>query len=1217
MTENRESRNSSQNSGPIAGRAPVEELAEQYLERLRQGESPDVDDYAADHPELADEIHELFPTLAMLEEFSPVEPDDAQTAAIAAPRDMPTRIGDYHIRSEIGRGGMGIVYEAEHDAMRRRVALKVLPKEIAKQGKNLDRFLREARAAGNLHHTNIVPVFEVGSENGLYFYSMQYIHGQNLDTVLDGLRKHYDKSVFAESTTGNAGPDSSAPHQIALSQSIAQQMISGNRGALPEATTQLVEIALADEGQQVPADSSGPSAADTELTETSLSTTTKIVVPKSSKLSNVGETREGYFCRIARVGLQAAEALQFAHGQGVLHRDIKPSNLILDTEGVVWVTDFGLAKHEGDDFTHTGDIVGTLRYMAPERFRGQADARSDVYSFGLTLYELCTLRYAYDQSNRADLIHQVTRETPTAPRKINPQIPRDLETIVLKAIDKDPNHRYQSAGQMAEDLRLFVSDHPINARRISLPERTWRWCRRNPVQASLASCVALLLLVLAAGSLCFAYASRNHANELELENQRAVAAEKEVRAANETATKALYQTHLGRAKAGRWSKRPGQHFIGLEALDQAATILPTLGLPSEELQREKLELRNEVIAAMPLVDVRPTKTWQVKEGWTGVVAFDSAYDRYAQSDLEGNISIRRVSDDQQIQFLEGPGVRAWMLCFSPQGRFVVGKFHDEKTAPLLRVWELDGGRIVLELGSQTAVPTKVSFAPSGSRIAVLTAGRSLRVYSLPEGKVGFERKFPANLFDVSFNPTGDRIAVASSRCVYLVDVPNQSDLTAATTGKRTAEEVALQPAGPASSIAWSGDFITAGTHSGLIRVWRADAPDQPLHVLEGHLSRVVELLISNSGNLLFSRAWDGTSRIWDLRRGRELLRVDFYNPTRSPFSPDDRYLGFSGPNSQFGIWELALGGPLQSLGEKQLNSTRWTTQFHPTVPHVIAVATEQGVQFWDSRTGKLLYVLSSGYTQAVLFPPDGKSLVTSGSLGVIQWPMSVEPTGSHKITIDSRITVLPGPSGRASMDLAGQYVAVDRGNQQATVVDLNDPSNQVQLTPHDNIDRAVLSPDGRLVVTATWQGRGVKVWDRTSGEVVRELIPEVASATPAFSPDGKWLAVGSGQTHYIFDTGRWKCVHRIARERADGWPGHVSFSPDSKLVAVAYTRYAAQLLDVATGKRVAILEPPQRKTLGWSTFSQDGQQLAITEDDFLQIWDWRAITKRLESMCIY
>ena len=183
-----------------------------------------------------------------------------------------------------------------------------------------------------------------------------------------------------------------------------------------------------------------------------------------------------YVRSVARIGVQVAEALEYAHQQGILHRDIKPSNLLLDAQGEVWVTDFGLAKdQDSDELTRTGDIVGTLRYMAPERFDGWSDPRSDVYALGATLYELLTLRPAFDESDRVKLIDQVLHEGAMPLRQLDRRIPRDLETIVLKGLAKEPGERYATAGQLAEDLRRFVAGKPILARRSSAFERSWRW----------------------------------------------------------------------------------------------------------------------------------------------------------------------------------------------------------------------------------------------------------------------------------------------------------------------------------------------------------------------------------------------------------------------------------------------------------------------------------------------------------------------------------------------------------------------------------------------------------------------------------------------------------------------------------------------------------------------------------------------------------------------
>ena len=225
------------------------------------------------------------------------------------------------------------------------------------------------------------------------------------------------------------------------------------------------------------------------------------ILPGGTQLSSVESGRRGFFRSLAQIGRQVAGGLAYAHARGIVHRDIKPSNLLLDTEGVVWIADFGLAKGEDEGLTQTGDILGTLRYMAPERFRGEGDARADVYALGLTLYELLTLRPGFDSSDRLKLIEQIKTEEPPRPRSVDGRIPRDLETIVLKAIEKDPKARYPTAEAMGEDLGRFLADEPIRARQVGSSERYWRWARRNPVIAIMGGALTGLLVMVTVGAL--------------------------------------------------------------------------------------------------------------------------------------------------------------------------------------------------------------------------------------------------------------------------------------------------------------------------------------------------------------------------------------------------------------------------------------------------------------------------------------------------------------------------------------------------------------------------------------------------------------------------------------------------------------------------------------------------------------------------------------------
>ncbi len=259
---------------------------------------------------------------------------------------------------------------------------------------------------------------------------------------------------------------------------------------------------------------------------------------------------------MSRIGIQVAEALAHAHAQGILHRDIKPSNLLLDREGNVWVTDFGLAKATGgEDLTHTGDIIGTVRYMAPERFQGAGDARADLYALGLTLYELLALRPAYNETDRASLIRQVTQEDPPQLRRLNHRVPLDLDTIIHKAIARDPGQRYPSARALADDLQRFLDGRPILARRVSTSERLYRWSRRNPALATSFAAVVLLLLATSAGSIIAAARFRTIAETARIAARDAIEARQEADVSLKLAERASGEAEARRIEADNQRRR--------------------------------------------------------------------------------------------------------------------------------------------------------------------------------------------------------------------------------------------------------------------------------------------------------------------------------------------------------------------------------------------------------------------------------------------------------------------------------------------------------------------------------------------------------------------------------------------------------------------------------------------------------------------------------------
>ena len=650
---------------------PLAQLAEEFAERYRRGERPSLTEYAERYPELAERIRRLFPALVVMEQFGSVggQATGSFAGTPAVEGRAPTQLGEYRILREVARGGMGIVYEAVQESLGRHVALKVFPASRLMSPTHLERFRREARAAARLHHTNIVPVFGVGEHEGVHYFAMQFIQGQGLDRVLHELG-HLRRRVPRRRTPTHDSARTSA------SASPAGCSAAGSRTRTRRRSRPARPPGLPRPSPMPPA-RRRPRAGRLN----------SMVLGDHSELGD--QSAIAYARSVARVGVQVAEALAYAHQQGILHRDIKPANLLLDTRGTVWVSDFGLVKERGaEELTTQGDFVGTLRYMAPERFQGRSDPRSDVYGLGLTLYEMLTLRPAFAAPDRARLVERVQHEEPPRPRKLDPHIPRDLETIVLKAIAKEPGRRYATATAMAEDLRRFLADRPVEARRVATWERAWRWCRRNPGLAASAASAAVLLVVIAVGSVA-------SAARLGTELRRTTHARRAERDAKQDALDKLWRSHLARAQAGRFSRRPGQRLDSLAALEEAARIARKVGVPEASFD----ELRNEAIACLALPDLRPGTTSVAVPPGTSAIVFDDDYRRYALSDAQGTISVYRLGDDRPVVRLPGLGRAPETLLFSPDGRFVAGYSSGE-----LQVWAVDEGRAVFSEPLPVHVP---------------------------------------------------------------------------------------------------------------------------------------------------------------------------------------------------------------------------------------------------------------------------------------------------------------------------------------------------------------------------------------------------------------------------------------------------------------------------------------------------------------------------------
>jgi serine/threonine protein kinase len=450
------------------------EVLDRYLSSLEAGVPQQREELLAAHPDLAGPLATYLQSLDDLHDVAAGFGGNSRRAAqaeAASPAGDEKRLGDFRLLREIGRGGMGIVYEAQQISLDRRVALKVLPFAAVLDSRQIARFNHEAKAAAQLLHPNIVSVFAVGVERGVHYYVMQFVDGQPLDRAIAELRK----------AAGDGPASASARPQLAAT-------LGWRSSAAPRpAADRPGELAW-----QAPG--SGPSMAAAGV---AAPTTCAAACPSFLTAKSVSQPE--YFRTVVRLGIQAAEALQAAHEHGIVHRDIKPSNLLLDGDGKLWVTDFGLARFQTDArLTHTGDVVGTLRYMSPEQATGQSalvDQRTDIYSLGATLYELLTLQPAFSGDGGPALLRQIDQQDPRRLRQLQPKIPADLETVVLKAMAKRREERYATSREFADDLQRVLEGKPTIARPPTLPDRCAKWARRHRRLAAAAVAVCLCAVV--------------------------------------------------------------------------------------------------------------------------------------------------------------------------------------------------------------------------------------------------------------------------------------------------------------------------------------------------------------------------------------------------------------------------------------------------------------------------------------------------------------------------------------------------------------------------------------------------------------------------------------------------------------------------------------------------------------------------------------------------
>jgi WD40 repeat protein len=879
--------------------------------------------------------------------------------------------------------------------------------------------------------------------------------------------------------------------------------------------------------------------------------------------------------------------------------------LLLDLAGQVWITDFGLAKtEESDELTHTGDMVGTLRYMAPERLLGKADPRSDIYGLGITLYEMLTLRPAFADSARHVVIKKVAEEDPPSPHKLDRKIPRDLETLVLKSIAKEPDKRYQSAAEFAADLKCFAEDKPIRARRVSPAERLWRWSRRNPTLAWLTGSVAASLLAVA-------FVSTFSAIWLKGKSDQLAEAERQARLREADAL-------VGQAHGIRLSRRPGQRFEALVALGKAATIGRELEQPPHWFD----QLRNEAIDALALPDIHITQEWDwthegqeelpltTEIGMSDDFELYVCFDPYGSSEEKGLCTIHRLADQAEIARLP------------PFGEPVVASFGTGRTlgargaSGRFQLWALDENKPVLRI--EESKIKEVKFRQDGRLIALSHTDGAISVYDTANGHREWRLEPLDNVrgFVAVLHPHLPLVAIVSYG-FREVRVRNlRSGAVVATVLPRWESRN--------GDAAWSPDgkvlTVTQGD-GGQIQHFTLNPAThalRPMRPIQGPVSGAPRVTYNPVGDRFVCCGWNGKLALYDAE-SRQML---FTAP--APGGAGDLRFDAAGGRlaiartgerrERIGLWSIADGHEYRALVDDEQKGEVIEQKPLPAIHpggRLCAWGGPEAVVLFDLETGRQLAKLPRGQHPhsftAVAFDGVG-NLITNGFAGAYRWPVYQDEMIPERLRVGhpERLPFRPG-NREIAASADGHVIAQAMYNGYG----MRDPGGWV-LHPESPQPRRVdagfgvtgasVSPDGRWAAFSSNQG-GIRVHDAATGELVLRS-PLKHGDNCRFSADSRWLVtdVDGGQ---VYEVGTWKRGPKLG-------PG-TPWSATKDVVIIVQPNGIYRLVELATGRELARLEDPEQNT-GAAAFTPDGSKLIVCAKDGLRIWDLRRIRQELAKL---
>ena len=920
----------------------------------------------------------------------------------------------------------------------------------------------------------------------------------------------------------------------------------------------------------------------------------------------------------ARYASQIADAVQYAHDRGVIHRDLKPANILIDRDDRPKVTDFGLAKKfEGDSaLTATGQVMGTPSYMPPEQASGDIRAigpPADVYSLGATLYCLLTGRPPFLAAGIMETLAQVLEKEPLSPRKLNPEIAVDLETICLKCLEKDPSRRYGSAREVREELDRFLNDEPILARPIGPVARAWRWCGRNRAVASAAALAAsLVLLVAIAGPIVAIRQAALRRGEAAARQTAETA-----RNAESVARKSAEAARNAETIARRSAERATADLASEKDRAVARNYASSVSLAHLET------LNNNVFTARKILGDCP----DTARGW------------------EWNYVDSLANPERLI--LRGHIGQVTTVRFSPDSRRLLSLGGDGKVV----IWDVAEGRQIRQFDPsayQTLSPDGRLLADwEGEEIVIRDASTGTTVTRFASGNTKPVAR--------TFSPDGRYLTVAYDNMAVRVDLANHNAVSTLK-GKMEGRKVEL-------GMSPDGSHLAAGLVNGTILLWDGTAGSEPRH-LQGHLSFVDGLTFSPDGKTLVSASFDGTCRLWDVEAARELkvLRGHVGWVYKATFSPDGRYVASAGWDNSVRLWDVASGREVfQFRGN---NAYAFNVAFSPDGKAIASACADGSVRVWDVRQALASadsipeeMVRSSGETagprareeldqylmryrtpdqalgighkspvESVRFAPDGKSAATSGRDGTVRlW----EPETGRSIRVirvdkknfasqvafsfDGRALAVSTGKGIdepefGKVDLsAGQVKVYDpaTGEERMTLDAPNGPVLALAAHPRRNL--LAVAAGYPAVTLAMFGIRGVKpiptevrIWDLDARSLAGTIPYDMATVRSlAFHPDGSRI-VTAGADGVVK-------VRGVAdgRERLSIEAGAMNaiYSPDGRQIATGGADNSIKLWDSTSGQLLRTLEGHSKFVLGLA-FTPDGSRLASSSHDTsVKIWD--------------